>query len=146
MRAEDGDPRTQPPSNEVTSTKTRTTIPYLFRVFQFFAILRNKSGRLLRVFVFRCDARNRNHRDTRESKHSRPIGRANEIGDLRTAEANFRSKTPPQTNGGHHIRDARQLEGKPCGAYRERRRRSAPINRASVSTDATSKDLIRSAV
>lgn len=79
-RTEDGDPRIHPPSNEVTSTKTRTRIPYLLRVFQFFAILRNKSGRLLRVFVFRCDARNRNHRDTRESKHSRPIGRA--IGSL----------------------------------------------------------------
>lgn len=34
-RTEDGDPRTHPPSNEVTSTKTRTTIPYLFRVFNF---------------------------------------------------------------------------------------------------------------
>lgn len=78
-RAEDGDPRTQPPSNEVTSTKkTRTTIPYLFRVFQFFAILRSRSGRQLRVFVFRCDARNRNHRDTHESKHSRPIEKQTE--------------------------------------------------------------------
>lgn len=81
VRAEDGDPRTQPPSNEVMNTKTRTTIPYLFRVFQFFAILRSRSGHLLRVFVFRCDTRNRNHRDTHESKHSRLTREANEIGD-----------------------------------------------------------------
>ena len=101
-RAEDGAPRTQPPSNEVTSTKkTRTTIPYL-----------------LRVFVFRCDARNRNHRDTHESKPPQNT-RIKALAAHRESKRNRRlgnrqsqsqCQTPPKMNGGHRIRDARHLK------------------------------------
>lgn len=81
----------------------------------FFAILRSRSGHLLRVFVFRCDARNRNHCDTHESKHSQPIEKQTELAIWEPPERPPTNSPAANEWRAPHTR-CPPSEGKPCGA------------------------------